>query len=58
MNSKSVSILKIVFYCSVKIADTDDNVVDIPVVLQPLDYIFKERLVPKRGSIGFGIKNV
>jgi hypothetical protein len=31
-----------------KVADADDNVVYIASILQPLDNIFKERLITKR----------
>jgi hypothetical protein len=31
-----------------KVADANDNVVDIASVLQPLDNMFKERLIAKR----------
>src|SRR3712207_6058238 len=48
LDSKSIAVLKIVFYCSMKVADTNDNMVDIASVLQPLDNIFKERLIAKR----------
>src|SRR5215210_7612131 len=48
LDSKSVAILKIVFYCSMEVANTDDNVVDIASVFQPLDNIFKKRLIAKR----------
>src|ERR671915_2090164 len=47
LDSKSVAVLEIVFYCSMKIADANDNVVDIASVLQPLYNVFKERLIAK-----------
>src|SRR5215207_6231441 len=47
LHSKPAAVLKIVFYCSMKVADADDNVVDIASVLHPLNNIFKERLIAK-----------
>src|SRR5918992_5458939 len=48
LDSKPVAVLEIVFYCSMKVADADDNVVYVASILQPLDNIFKERLITKR----------